>query len=147
MSLDTRKLPGRHPLGVAQEPGQPDRDDATAEEIPAFLRFHIAESNHSITVSVRQVITIGRHDPAQGIRPDVDLAPYRGYHFGVSRRHALILRQKNTLYVRSLNTTNGTSLNNQPLMPGLEYPLRNGDDILIGMLRLHVELIPAQASV
>lgn len=147
MSLDTRKLPDRHPLAEAQELGQSARHDAAPDDIPAFLRFHIAETNHAITVSVRQVITIGRHDPAQGIRPDVDLAPYRGYHFGVSRRHALILRQKNTLYVRSLNTTNGTSLNNQPLMPGLEYPLRNGDDLLIGMLNLHVELIPVQAGV
>ena len=144
MEFDTRKLPGKEQLSASAPPGTQDTEP---HELPASLRFHIADTGHTIMVSVRQVITIGRHDSAQGIRPDVDLAPYRGYHFGVSRRHAIILRQANMLYVRSLNTTNGTTLNDQSLMPGLEYPLHNGDDLVIGVLQLRVEMIPAQANV
>ena len=147
MKFDTRKLPvneHQNPVSTSARPGE---NDLEPQELPAFIRFHIADTGHAIRTSVRQVITIGRHDPSQGIRPDVDLAPYRGYYFGVSRRHAIILRQKNSLFVRSLNTTNGTGLNGQSLMPGLEYPIRNGDDLIIGGLSLKVEMIPAQADV
>ena len=146
MDLDTRKLPNNLRDSVARSV-ESNHQENESDELPAFIRFHIADTSHTVTVSVRQVITIGRHDTSQGIRPDVDLAPYRGYHFGVSRRHAIILRQNNTLYVRSLNTTNGTSLNDQAMMPGLEYPLQNEDILMIGALRLQLEMIPVQADV
>lgn len=51
----------------------------------------------------------------------------------VSRRHAEVRpRGRSALAIRDLNSTNGTTVNNQPLAPGREVPLRPGDVALLG---------------
>jgi pSer/pThr/pTyr-binding forkhead associated (FHA) protein len=52
---------------------------------------------------------------------------------GVSRRHALLLRQPDgTLVLRDLNSANGTQLNGAEAVPGVDLPVRDGDTISIG---------------
>lgn len=47
---------------------------------------------------------------------------------GVSRRHAVLLRQPNGSYaVKELGSTNGTKLNGKPLAPGVLTPVAAGD--------------------
>ena len=50
----------------------------------------------------------------------------------VSSRHAEIRRKANVCVVVDVGSTNGTSMNEQPLVPQREYPLQEGDRILIG---------------
>lgn len=145
MTHDTRKLRDQH--SALKQNEQLSGQATGSTKLPTALRFGIADTSHTVTVPVRQAITIGRHDPAQGLRPDVDLAPYQGYQLGVSRRHAIILINNNALHVRSLNTTNGTAINGRQLMPGLEYPLHDGDELTIGALPLNIEMITDPATV
>lgn len=47
--------------------------------------------------------------------------------------------------IRDLNSTNGTRLNNAPCVPGEEYRLRHGNELMLGTLRLQVSfaVVPA----
>jgi pSer/pThr/pTyr-binding forkhead associated (FHA) protein len=52
---------------------------------------------------------------------------------GVSRRHALLVRQPDGgLILRDLNSANGTQLNGVEVVPGVDMPLRDGDTIVVG---------------
>ena len=50
----------------------------------------------------------------------------------VSRRHARIVRQEGRYFVQDLNSTNGTLLNAQPLLPVELYPLQEGSNLQLG---------------
>ncbi len=50
----------------------------------------------------------------------------------VSSRHAEIRRKGDACVLVDIGSTNGTSVNEQPLVPRREYPLQEGDRILIG---------------
>lgn len=58
----------------------------------------------------------------------------------VGRQHADILIHDGACYVVDLNSTNHTYLNGQPLNPGTEYPLQDGDDLLLGDEAFRVKL-------
>jgi pSer/pThr/pTyr-binding forkhead associated (FHA) protein len=81
-------------------------------------------------------VIIGRTDPVQNIYPDVDLAGQEGERSGVSRRHARILRHPDGVYIEDLNSTNFTFLNRIRLQPGQTYPLKDRDEIRLGVLTL-----------
>lgn len=58
----------------------------------------------------------------------------------VGRQHADILIHDGACYVVDLNSTNHTYLNGEPLTPGTEYPLQDGDEILLGNEAFRVSL-------
>jgi hypothetical protein len=52
---------------------------------------------------------------------------------GVSKRHALIIRQQDGRYIiRELGSTNGTKLNGKDLVTGTDYDLKEGDVVTLG---------------
>jgi hypothetical protein len=65
---------------------------------------------------------------------------------GLSRRHAQISYEAGQYYLMDFNSTNGTWLNRQKLTPHANYPLRGGDIITLGRLRLLMCLNPANQS-
>jgi len=81
-------------------------------------------------------ILLGREDPVSNVFPDIDLTPHGGDEGGVSRRHARIFAQGNQLFVEDLNSTNYTYVNQQKLTPGQPHPLKDGDEIRLGKVRL-----------
>ena len=81
-------------------------------------------------------LLIGRSDPVRNIFPDVDLTPHGGELNGVSRMHAKLEIQGADKMIEDLNSTNFTFLNRQKLEPGQRYPIHNGDEIRLGLLRL-----------
>ncbi len=81
-------------------------------------------------------IVLGRTDPVQNIFPEVDFADLDGEGRGVSRRHARILNNPQGIFLEDLNSTNFTFLNNIRIQPGQIYPLKNGDEIRLGLLIL-----------
>lgn len=83
-----------------------------------------------------QPVTLGRADPLADIMPDFDLSRYNGLAMGVSRRHASLVMQDNTLQITDLDSTNGTYLNGKRLIPYRPNILRDGDEIRLGDLRM-----------
>ncbi len=78
---------------------------------------------------------LGRTDPVEDIHPDVDLGIYKGFDLGVSRRHAVILREEEQYSLEDLGSTNGTIVNRDKIKPGEKTSLKEGDTIFLGRLK------------
>ncbi len=86
-----------------------------------------------------EALTIGRKDPQTGETPDVDLFDAGALEKGVSRKHAAIIRKDGSLQIMDNGTPNGTFLNGQKLVPRQPRVVRDGDDIRLGHLVLHIK--------
>jgi two-component sensor histidine kinase/putative methionine-R-sulfoxide reductase with GAF domain len=80
----------------------------------------------------------------------VDLRPYQAREYGVSRQHAKIVGTDSALSVVDLGSTNGTSVNGDPLTANVPQTLTSGDVLRLGGLELVIRVIrapskPAQA--
>lgn len=85
-------------------------------------------------------LILGRIDPKTGDRPAVDLTDYGAMDKGVSRKHAVIQRKDNSLYIIDQKSANGTYLNGQKLFEFQERVLRDSDDVRLGHLTIRVTL-------
>jgi hypothetical protein len=72
---------------------------------------------------------IGRRSVARAIEPEVAL----DHDPAVSHRHALLLLQPDqTLALRDIGSSNGTTLNGAEIQPMTDTPLKDGDRITLG---------------
>lgn len=95
----------------------------------------------TVGLDIWRVTVLGRADPMSAFRPDMDYAPHGAMRHGVSRRHALIRPGDRALYLIDQNSTNGTWVNGQRLLPGREFPLSDGDIIELGALRMTLRIV------
>ena len=58
----------------------------------------------------------------------------------VSRIHFKLIEEGSKIYVQDLNSTNGTLMNNQSLMPYEKVELKNSDSIIVGEIKYKVEI-------
>jgi hypothetical protein len=68
----------------------------------------------------------------------VDLAPFRAYSLGLSRRHVTIRRVGDGYEVMDLGSVNGTWLNEERLASHTSYPLPSGSRLRLGQMRIFV---------
>ena len=104
----------------------------------ARLVVRIREHPEALVFQLHDELLIGRSDPQVGTKPDLDLMPYGAVEQGVSRQHAKIQRMDDTLMLVDLESTNGTYLNGQRLQPHQPRMLRDGDEVRLGHLVMHV---------
>lgn len=69
--------------------------------------------------------------PHHGAHPDLDISAFPQAEI-VSRSHALIRYHRGQYYIEDMNSSNGTYVNNQLLVPGRHYPLHHNDCIALG---------------
>lgn len=81
---------------------------------------------------------IGRADAANSYIPDFDLSLYGAEQRGVSRQHIRLHYADGALTVTDLNSANGTRLNGQKLTPGEPYPIKDGDELVLGQLSIAI---------
>jgi len=86
-------------------------------------------------------IIVGREDPVSGIFPDVDLTDHGGDEGGVSRQHARIFVEGSQVLVEDLNSTNYTYVNQQKLTPAQPHPVKDGDELRFGRVKLKYHAI------
>ena len=82
---------------------------------------------------------LGRASEAEGYRPDFDMTFYDEGDY-VSRRHARITKGRVGYFVTDLGSSNGTTVNGQPLAPNRARLLRNGDRIKVGLVVIQFRL-------
>lgn len=104
----------------------------------ATITLRIRDLNEVVTLQPARRSVLGRIDSANMQQPDVDLTPYGALEKGVSRIHAAITRNEDTLTLVDLGSVNGTHLNGQRLIPDQPRVLRDGDEIRLGRLVAHV---------
>lgn len=93
---------------------------------------------HPLEFAVDKEMVLGRFSPGHHLKPDIDLAPYDAENLGVSRLHALIRRDDNTVHLVDLSSRNHTFVNGQRLFPREVRALHNGDEIRLGRLPIRV---------
>ena len=98
---------------------------------------------------VKDVLLIGRLDPLRGDFPDIDLGSLveESLSRRVSRRHAEVLRARNTqtLSLRPLPGNTGTHVGKELATPGQTYPLVDGTPIVLGgVIWMKFETIKAE---
>lgn len=76
-------------------------------------------------------VRIGRISPADGILPEIDLTGLDSKGT-VSRRHAIITREGEQVYLEDSGSINGTHVNGTRLASGVQRPLQEGDQICFG---------------
>lgn len=128
----------------AANPMPDDRPVPPADQVapPWRILFHVGTENRTtIGLQISAEMLVGRSDTGGDAAPDLDLMPLDGQRSGVSRRHALITYEGETLFLTDLNSTNGTRINGFQLTPGRSYRLRDGDELEFGRIRGIMRLV------
>ncbi len=100
--------------------------------------IHVRDSNEPVTVAPAQRLIFGRSDSNSTVIPDIDFAPYGAVEKGVSRQHAALEVNEDTLMLLDVGSANGTYLNGQRLLPNQPRVLRDGDEVRLGKLIAHI---------
>lgn len=91
--------------------------------------FHVQSNQEIELLQNVSVIHIGK--PNDRIPPDIDVAGFPNSEI-VSRIHADIRVEGDAHYIEDVGSSNGTYINNLPLLPGNRHRLRPGDRISLG---------------
>jgi hypothetical protein len=114
------------------------------DEIPnqgaAWISLHLLDTGDILPIVERSEFTLGRLSDNQPIEPDIDLAPFKAFDNGVSRLHAVIRRNQSNVIIVDLGSSNGTYVNGVRIMPNIEQPLRHGDIVALGKLKMQIVL-------
>jgi hypothetical protein len=102
------------------------------------LKLEVSESGEIILRDVLGDLVVGRADNVTDYIPEIDLTPHGAYRLGLSRRHAIILREGDRLLVKDLNSRNGTFVNGVIVPSGGTQTLRDGDELRFGNLAMRV---------
>jgi len=100
--------------------------------------IHIRDAPEPVILSLENELLVGRKDPSSGISPELDLTPFGALEKGVSRVHVALRRGEEVLSLVDLDSANGTYLNGQRLAPHQPRLLRDGDEIRLGKLVMHI---------
>jgi hypothetical protein len=112
------------------------------DEVPnqgaTWITLHLLESGDILPVSERNEFSLGRLSENQPIEPDIDLTPFKAFDNGVSRLHAVIRRNQGNAVIVDLGSSNGTYVNGLRIMPNIEQPIRHGDIVALGKLKMQI---------
>jgi len=120
---------------MATKPTAPEGPELSSG---ALLGLRIISSGELISLLGRDNYTLGRSGKGQAIVPDADFATFDAYDLGVSRLHAEIRLTSDSMVIVDLESANGTLVNGKRLEPQEPTPIRHGDIIQLGRLRLQL---------
>lgn len=108
-----------------------------APKEPVIL--HIEGVIVPLRLQAREQTVLGRLNPRNPRRPDIDLTPFGGFEKGISTIHAVLMRQDNQAIISDMGSTNGTFVNGQRLEPHSRHVLHSGDEVRLGnmMIKIH----------
>ena len=118
-----------HEVGEQEVPPTPD---------DASISLFIVDTGEVIELEGLTEYTLGRSSEDQPILPDVDLAPYHAYEYGVSRLHASIKMIQPYALLIDFDSANGTLLNGQKCSPNTPYPITHGDIFSLGKMKIQL---------
>jgi len=116
-------------------PASPKRRWGTARfdhETVVILHVRGYQDKLNVRLEENRDVTLGRTHG--DVTVDIDFTPYKALEAGVSRRHALLRRQNDTVVLMDLGSANSTFLNGQRIIPNEPRILRDGDEVRLGKL-------------
>jgi pSer/pThr/pTyr-binding forkhead associated (FHA) protein len=136
---ETKTIPAKS--GDKSEPVSPAQSNGSRQSGGSVgLSLKIVSSGQVIPLSGQNEFTLGRITEGQPILPDIDLSPYEGYAEGVSRLHAAIRITERGVMIVDLGSSNGTRINGQKIVPNVNYPLKDGDIIALGRIKMQISI-------
>ena len=138
--LRTEPLPETELPTARADPWASGAGTAQADVDTSTLTVVMSATGRRVSLPRGGEAVLGRLDATRGVFPDVDLTPDGGLEGGVSRRHARVHQQKSQFFIEDLGSANGTFLNGQRLTPYLPHPLRDGDEVQLGRVRLRISV-------
>jgi len=91
----------------------------------------------------QEEISVGRVDRFTSRLPSINLTSIGAWENGVSRQHAALRRSGDNLFIIDLDSTNGTYLNNDRLIPYQPRMLHDGDVLRFGLFEVQVQFMNA----
>jgi CheY-like chemotaxis protein len=113
-------------------------EDDAPDQMYRLILIHEGGLYPTIGIEVVGTIHIGRRVP--GTPLDLDLSPFDAEFLGVSRQHAMIQIENNSLVIYDIGSTNGTYVNDQRAWLGQPLKLEDGDIIRFGSLAFKIKL-------
>ena len=108
---------------------------------PWRIALRILQKENRLIFDMSNQMVIGRMVPEMGFYPDIDLGPYNAEELGVSRQHLTLKLEGERILAMDNGSANGTLLNNERMKPREDYPIRDGDEISLGLMKVKVELL------
>lgn len=128
--------PAYTPPPVVQQPPVQPAYTPPARTSLAPAQLIVAATGAALPLPAAAQAVVGRSDPVSNFYPDVDLNPHGALDNGVGRRHLRLLVHNGQVMAEDMDSTNGTMLNGQKLLPRQPQPLRGGDQLVVGRLLL-----------
>lgn len=118
------------------------KGQVTREHTPPSrgMALFILNRGEPIAMRTEEEFVIGRAGELTS-EPLVDLTSFEGFALGVSRRHVMIKSSGEKYVLIDLNSSNGTWLDGQRLVPTKPYDLPSGSVIQLGRMKLIVSYV------
>jgi FHA domain len=139
MAGETRKLDQGFDLQAAVDPQIKPIDFGMRR--PWRIAMRLLDLQMQMVFDLAGTMVVGRAHPETGFYPDIDLGAFKGGELGVSREHMYFKLEGERVVIIDNGSANGTQLNGEWLKPNQPYPLRHGDEITLGLMKLQVELL------
>ena len=109
--------------------------------------LYVEDASMPLIVDLSERVTIGRRSPRDtGIAPTIALNRFDAFNRGISRIHAALYYENDTVMLVDEYSTNGTWVNGRKIEPMQPTPLKNGDEIRLARLRILLLLHPLKAD-
>jgi FHA domain len=110
-------------------------DSATFGNFSMLMISVQGYDNQPLQVNIpEKPLMVGRSDASSSQGPDVDLSPFKAQDFGVSRFHAILKRENQTVTLVDQGSVNHTYINGEKLHPHEVRVVRDGDEVRFGRL-------------
>lgn len=108
---------------------------------PWKVGLRIIDKENRLIFDMDRPMIIGRMDPEHDVYPDIDLGPYNAEEMGVSREHLQLKLDGDRIVATDQDSVNGTLLNRERMQKFKAYPIRDGDELQLGLMKVRIELL------
>lgn len=113
-----------------------------------IVSFYLPKRAEPLIVTGSKTITIGRRDAKRQINPRIDLTEDDGARLGVSRMHAELNLVNDEYFIKDMGSSNGTWVNKTKLEPYQPHPVKTGDEIRIGQIKMVIHItLPLRSEI
>jgi CheY-like chemotaxis protein len=108
--------------------------------VPDYAVITLVISDEHIILPQSNYVILGRvYNQPTTAQASIDLSRFHAHALGVSRQHARIDQEDNVIYITDLGSTNGTFVNEQPLLAHEKHLIHSGDIIRLARLQIQVQ--------
>jgi serine/threonine protein kinase len=105
------------------------------------VTLHFLKTGQIMELPKGSEFTMGRTYENPPNYPDIDLTPFEGYEWGISRMHAKMLVEGDDVKIVDLGSTNGTYFRGDRLKPNVPFQIHHGESINLGQLKIQVLIL------